>query len=221
MPKVVQVLAQVKGDGTGRDAKERLKHAEKEASLAAQEIADDFPVLHGFAVVALWSWLEHFSKGLVALWLCHNKSAYQAVALQRLKVRLGEYLQLSKQEQAAYLVELLEQDLASPLKKGTGRFDSLLEPFGINGELPEGCSKTLFELQQVRNVIAHRNGRADRRFKSECPWIKVKLNDPIPVTKAMLHAYSEAAIQYLLAVLFRIGDNHGLNLRPKTAPVDT
>jgi len=95
-------------------------------------------------------------------------------AVQKLKVKLGDYILLSKAEQAHYLVELLEQDLASSLKQGVSRFENLLNPFSLGGPLPDGCAKTLFELQQVRNVVAHRNGIVDRRLKSECPWLKVK-----------------------------------------------
>jgi hypothetical protein len=36
--------------------------------------------------------------------------------------------------------------LASPLKRGVNRFESLLEPFGLADSLPDGCARTLFEL---------------------------------------------------------------------------
>lgn len=214
MPKVVDVLSRVDGKSNDSDRVERLARAEKEASLAVAEAEKGFPVLHGFAVVALWSWMEHFTKGLVALWLMHRREAISVPAVQKLRVRLGDYLQLSKFEQAHLLVELLEQDLASPLKRGATRFESLLEPFNLTFPLPSGCGQTLFELQQVRNAIAHRNGRADRRLRTDCPWLKLKLNQPIHVSHQMLRAYAEASGQYLLCLLYRIGDVYGHNLRP-------
>jgi hypothetical protein len=218
MPEVVKVLADVEGSLGDPRSKKRIELAEKEAGLAQTEVDKDFPVLHGLAVVALWSGLEHFVKGLIALWLMHRKDALTASAVQRLKVKLGDYLPLSKPEQARYLIELLEQDLASPLKRGMSRFESLLEPFSLGGSLPDGCAKTLFELQQVRNVVAHRNGIADRRLRSECPWLKVKLNQGVPVTREMLNHYFNAAMEYALAVFYRIGDTYGHDLRPKDAP---
>jgi hypothetical protein len=214
MPKIVQVLAEVKGKSDDPDASKRLERAQKEADLASAEVAKNFPVLHGFAVVSLWSWMEHFVKGLVALWLMRRRDALDVPAVQRLRVRLGEYLQLQKAEQAQFLVELLEQELASPLKQGATRFDSLLEVFGLSFPLPDGCGKVLFELQQVRNAIAHRNGRADRRLRSHCPWLKLKVNQAIHVDQKMLSAYSEAAGQFLLALLYHVGDIYSLNLRP-------
>lgn len=217
MPKIVQVLAKVEGRPDDQDSSKRLERAQKEADLATAEVAKQFPVLHGFAVVALWSWMEHFVKGFVALWLMHRRDALEVQAVQKLRVRLGEYLQLSKAEQAQFLVELLEQELASPLKRGATRFESLLEPFGLSFPLPDGCGQTLFELQQVRNAIAHRNGRADRKLRADCPWLKLKANQAVQVDHKTLRGYSEASIEFLLALLYRVGDVYSLNLRPTEA----
>ncbi|MDP2448401.1 MAG: hypothetical protein Q8M93_17310 [Polaromonas sp.] len=214
MPKIVKVLADVEGKSDQPNSVKQLERAQKEAELASTEVEKDFPVLHGFAVVALWSWMEHFVKGFVALWLTHRRDALDVQAVQKLRVRLGEYLQLQKAEQAQFLVELLEQELASPLKRGASRFESLLQPFELSFQLPDGCGQTLFELQQVRNVIAHRNGQADRRLRSDCPWLKLKINQPVLVSRKMLHAYSEAASEFLLYFLYRVGDVYSVDLRP-------
>lgn len=214
IPKIVKVLADVEGKLDHPDSVKRLERAQKEAELASAEVEKDFPVLHGFAVVALWSWMEHFVKGFVALWLTHRRDALDVQAVQKLRVRLGEYLQLQKTEQAQFLVELLEQELASPLKRGALRFESLLQPFGLSFQLPDGCGQTLFELQQVRNAIAHRSGRADRRLRSDCPWLKLKINQPVLVNHKTLHTYSEAASKFLLCFLYRVGDIYSVDLRP-------
>lgn len=214
MPKIVKVLADVEGNSYQPDSVKKFERAQKEAELASTEVEKDFPVLHGFAVVALWSWMEHFVKGFVALWLTHRRDALDVPAVQKLRVRLGEYLQLQKAEQAQFLVELLEQELASPLKRGASRFESLLQPFGLSFQLPDGCGQTLFELQQIRNAIAHRSGRADRRLRSDCPWLKLKINQPVLVSRKMLNAYSGAAGNFLLLLLYRVGDVYSVDLRP-------
>lgn len=218
MPRVIKAIAKAKDTEDTPDTARQIESAEKEAALAQQEVDKDFPVLHGLAVVALWSWLENFVKGFVVLWLVHRKDAYSAPALQKLRVKLGEYLQLSRTEQAHYVVELMEQDLATPLKRGVTRFDSLFEPFAlVMTPLPEGCTKTLFELQQVRNAIAHKNGNVDHQLKSACPWLKVKLNQPVPVSHEMLGCYTQACIQYLFARLYDVGDRYAMDLRPQDA----
>lgn len=206
MPKAIKALAAAEGTEDEVATAKKLARAESEAGLAATEVEKDFPVLHGLAVVALWSWLEHFVKGFLALWLMNRREAVNVAAVQRLRVRLGDYLQLDKDEQAHFLVELLEQDLTSSLKRGSARFESLLEPFELTFPLPDGCGKLLFELQQVRNAMAHRNGRADRRLLGEVPWLNLRVNEPVRVSSAMLGAYSGAASEFLLGLLYRVGD---------------
>ena len=153
MPKIAKVLADVDGKSDHPDSVKQLERAQKEAELASTEVERDFPVLHGQAVVALWSWMEHFVKGFVALWLMHRRDALDVPAVQKLRVRLGEYLQLQKAEQAQFLVEMLEQELSSPLKRGASRFESLLQPFGLAFQLSDGLGQTLFELQRKRSQV--------------------------------------------------------------------
>lgn len=217
MPNAMKVLAKVEGKLDDPVTTKQLEKTEREAALAATEVQDGFPVLHSLAVVALWSWLEHFVKRLLALWLLNHPEALNAAAIQRLRVRLGDYLQLDKDEQAHFLVELLEQEQGSSLKRGVTRFDSLLEPFGLSCALPDGCGRVLFELQQVRNAIAHRNGRADRRLLTECPWLDLRVNDYVKVSDEMLSAYAGAAGQFLVALLYRVGEIHGVDLRASEA----
>src|SRR5712691_8859916 len=87
MPRVIKAIAKAKDTEDTPDTAEQIESAEKEAALAQRELDKDFPVLHGLAVVALWSWLENFVKGFVVLWLAHRKDAYSATVLQKLRVK--------------------------------------------------------------------------------------------------------------------------------------
>lgn len=210
LPGLTRALAKVEGRAEDGD---ELKAVDEQAALAKSEAGDDFPVLHSLAVVAIWSWLEHLVKGLLIEHLAHDRKTLQLPAFQRIKVRLSDYISLSKREQAAYLVELLEQETTSALKRGANRFESLLEPLGLSGPVDEQVAKTLFELQQIRNAIAHQNGRCDRRLKTSCPWLKLKIGEPNRVSSLQLKSYADATAGYALNVLYRIGDDHGVNLR--------
>ena len=195
------------------ETQKRLIQAEKEAELAQSEVEKEFPVLHGFAVVALWALLEHFVKRLVALWLLHRRHAVSCPALQKIRIRLGDYLQMRKVEQANFLVEMLEQELASPLKRGANRFLSLLEPFDLATSLTDRCSKDLFELQQVRNVFAHRAGCADNKLRKDCPWLKLKLNQPVCISGEMFERYQTASVEFIVTILHHFGDIYGVDFR--------
>lgn len=214
VPNAIRALAKAKNTHTETETEKRIQFAEQDAALARREIDDGFPVLHGFVTIALWSWMEEFTKGLVACWFQHRPSSMRVPTVQKLKVRLGDYIQLSRAEQGLFLVELLEQEIASPLKSGVDRFNTLLETIHIHSTISSERRKSLFELQKVRNNLAHRSGRADRRLIAECPWLKYKVGQQVNVDLTMLRAYFESSAEFLLHLLFNVGDTHGIDLRP-------
>ena len=210
MPKLRSALANF--DGKTEDPKVQ-KLVTEDAELAKTEIDLDFPVLNSLAAIAIWSWLEHLIKGLLAEQVFHDRKAAKHPAFQKIRVKLSDYASLSKREQSSYLIELIEQDLAAPLKRGATRFESILEPFGLTGAVEPRISKAIFELQQIRNVIAHQNSRCDRRLKDSCPWLKLKIGQEVRVSSKQIASYSEATAEYALNVLYRIGDQNGIELR--------
>ena len=216
MPRLSRAVAKISGK---ERTPEELAALEEEAALATSEVEKEFPVLHSLAVTGLWSWLEHLVKGVSAEWILHNKKALALPCFQRVRVRVGEYGTLSKREQAAHLVEALEQDVAAPLKHGVNRFETILGSLDLSGKVKQSTADSIFELQQVRNVIAHRNGIIDRRLRVACPWLKLKVGDPIRIGVRQFQTYSAATADYALTVLFRLGDRHGVDLR--TSPDDT
>lgn len=215
MPKVVDAIAmatdQVGSDKHAKDA----EHAKESAELAVREVNSDFPVLHALAVVALWSWLENFVKGYVSLWFLHRPDSASVATVQKLKVELGKYIHLSKEEQADYLVELLEAGTPPDLKRrGAERFEWLLEQFSLSAIPGADQRKQLMELQQIRHVVAHRNGIVDRKLLSACPWVLATPGQPIQVTGEMIGRYFQVTTEYALGIFFRVGDVYGVNLRP-------
>jgi hypothetical protein len=210
MPRLTKAVARI----SGRErTPEELAILEEEAALASSELEKEFPVLHSLAVTGLWSWLEHFVKGIAVEWLLHHKKALSLPCFQRVKVRVGEYGTLSKREQAAYLIDSLEQDVAAALKHGVNRFESIFESLELSGKVKQSTAESIYELQQVRNVVAHRNGITDRRLRMACPKLKLKIGEPIRISARQFQSYSAATADYALTVLFRLGDRHGVELR--------
>lgn len=182
-------------EGT-EEAKKRIEEAEEAAAFAKSEADNDFPVLHNFAVVAIWSWLEHFIKKLIAEYLLHDKSYYSHPSLQKIKIKLGDFVKLQGYEQAYYVTELLDQEVSGQFRHGVSRFESLLEPFSINGKVPKEHTKTFIELQQIRNAIVHHNSKANSRLCTTCPWLNMTANQNIFVSRIMLTSYHKAVTWY-------------------------
>lgn len=202
---------------TGRDSPERIRKAEERAELARTEIEGGFPVLHSLGTVALWSWLEHTVKGLVVLWIIHDRGVLKQATFQRVQVKVSDFFSLNRRDQAIHLVNVLEQMQSSTQKHGVNRFESLLEAVYLSGPVEESVRHSLFELQQVRHVIAHQNGRCDQKLKTACPWLKLKIGKPVQITASQFSTYVGATMEYATELLCRVGDRCDVDVRGAVA----
>jgi hypothetical protein len=194
-PKVIQVLRKIKGDDESVGHIKQLQQAEADAALAREEIDQGYPVLNGFVTIAMWSWLEDFVKGLAASWLVYHRPAIRSPSVAKLKVRLGDYVTLSRHEQALHIVEILDQEIGSGLRNGINRFEGLLDGLGLKFNLNEESKKNLFEFQMIRNNLAHRNGLVDQKLWQACPWIGLKIGQPVKVSrKIIVHAIGRVGL---------------------------
>jgi len=116
---------------------------------------------------------------------------------------MGEYLDRSVEEQYEYLVELLDEERGSAFRYGVTRFELLLEPFGLAGSVDEDVRRELFVLQQLRHVLVHRDGVADRRLVERCPSLNVKPGDTVQINHDAYLRLSKATGQYVTELIQR------------------
>jgi hypothetical protein len=211
VPKLVQTLAKVHEELDEKN-NDKFERAKKEADLAKREIRDDFPILHSQTMIALWSALEATIRLFLVRWLQNYKQAMQVQAIQKLRVRIGEYERLESEDRFFYIVDRLERELSAPLKTGITRFELLLEPFSLSGAVEEDVRRNLFELNEIRNTLVHRSGLADRRLVDSCPWLNLKVGDPVKVDHKMCKRYFESVIKYVLELILRVGEFFGVDM---------
>lgn len=178
--------------------------AERVTALATKEVSEGFPLLYAQAAVSRWSALEVLVRDLVAATLAKRLDLLCKEPISRLRVRVGEYEALTGDERSAYLVELLEQELQATFKLGIGRFECLLASVGLAGAVPEAIRRELFELSQVRNVLVHRRGIADKKFVERCPWLSHAVGTEVRVSHASLGRSYIAAVAYVLVIHQRL-----------------
>jgi hypothetical protein len=166
------------------------------ALWATREAEEGFPVLNEQAVVDLWSSLEALLKNSVASFLQTDEGATKLEPVAKIRIRLGDYEVMSPRERYEYLVGELERELGTTFKQGVNRFEALLAPFGLSGPIDEETKKALFELSNVRHVIVHRRGLADRKFADACPWMRLAPSDEVKVTSRQYERYILAAVKY-------------------------
>lgn len=211
MPQVVEAIAQAKPheSSDGEDPQARLERAKKEADLAQREVDRGFPLLHSQAVISLWGSLEDVVRTFLAKWLRNEPSAKQVDALRKLKICLGEYESMDEEDRCFYIVDRLQDEIASPLRRGVSRFESLLEPFGLSGSVDKDVQRNLYELYHVRNVLVHRSGLADRKLVEACPWLDVAVGDEVTVSHEAYAKYHASAAQYVLDLIVRVAGRFG------------
>lgn len=111
-----------------------------------------------------------------------------------------------------FVVEILERELGAALRKGIDRFEVMLAPFGLDGELPDLLRREIYELGQVRNVIAHNATKIDRRLLQACPWFKGKMGDYFQISPEMFNRYIFAATVYASLIICRVSEHFGVNM---------
>lgn len=188
---------------------QKIEWAEEEAELAKREVDEGFPILHAQATVALWGALENAIRLFITRWLENFPGALQAEAVQRLRVSIGIYESLQGEDRFFYILDQLERELSAPLRSGVTRFETLLEPFQLSGPIQDSLGQNLFELSQVRNVLVHRVGKADRRLNEACPWLGFAVGDPVTITDDAFLKYSESVLVYVTQLIVRIRERFG------------
>ncbi len=186
------------------------QHAIKVSEFAENQRKDGLPYLYSLCAVRLWALTEAMVDELVVHSLQTPSDFFDHSILSKLKGPLIEFRSASPDEQAEFLAETLKQLVDAPLKLGAGRFEALLAPVGLGGDVQEGVRRVLFELSQIRNVIVHKSGKADRRIIEACPWLKFKKGDTVHVTFDMFERYRLATYWYIVAIRGRVDCRYGI-----------
>lgn len=214
LPALAKALVELdKADGAVPFSPEQQRHLDEtntRAQFAKAEIDDGFPILHSHTVIALWGALEALVSDLAIAWLENEPSTLQNDEFARLKIPLAEYERLSKCDRMAFLVKELARSLNADFKLGIGKFEVLLEALGLSGAVDDNVRRTLFEMSQVRNVLVHRAGIVDGRFKEACPWVAVEVGEKLRVDHKTYVRYVDATHEYVLCLINRVRVRFGI-----------
>lgn len=204
------------------EAYERAKEAAaRVAAFADGENATGQPYLFSTCAVRLCALLEALVDDLVARAIREPLMSKDEQQLARLKGPLIEFAAASPEEQGEYLTETLKQTIDVHLKTGSGRFEALLAPVGLGGQVPDPIRRALCELVQVRNVLMHKGGKADRRLIECCPWLGLERGAKVNVTNQRFHGYRMAAYWYLVEISRRVREQFGEVRNPAAADLLT
>jgi hypothetical protein len=188
-----------------------LGTARRRGELAQREVAENFPVLKAQAVISLWTYLEATMRRIV-LDCIATKEGRAVKEVAELRVPLGDYESLDEESRHELIFELFEKNCAAGLMNGVKRFEVLLQPFGLGGKFFKDWQKDIYELGQVRNVLLHRGGVVDRRFRKACPWRAESVGQHVITSDEDWRRFVEATNEFLLEILIRDQQRNGRDM---------
>src|SRR5207249_1147639 len=95
---------------------------------------------------------------------------------------------------------------------GITRFESLLDPVGLSGSYNSVLGQNLYEMQQIRNVFAHKRGEADARFVSLCQHLRYRVGDRLHIDSVTWSDFTMTTVAYAEVILRRMREELGLPL---------
>jgi hypothetical protein len=186
---------------------EELESASKLEAFAAKQFPH-FPFLYGLAAFRLYAILEAGVEDWLRDLLVIHPEIRERPAFAQLEGALVPFARATPLQQAQMLLDGVKGRLATPLKKGVGRFETLLDACGLGGAICDVVRRLILELIEVRNSVAHRNGKADERFLQQCPWFLAARGQPLLVTPLHFDRYVVAVHWYLVELSRRYDAIH-------------
>ena len=199
-------------DGLGDPAvyEETLKRAGKFEAFAENQQTLGFPYVYSLAATRLWSILEAAVTDAVLYAMREPDRLPDDSPLLKIKGPLFQFAQADEFERSETLLELLKSLVRSRLHRGVGRLEVLLEAVGLSGGIEDIVRRTLLELCEIRNIVVHRNGRADKRLIRACPWLALEEDEAVLFKVDSFHLWKFASVWYLLGLdqRLRIVEGH-------------
>ena len=203
-PKMINRIVTLEGEMSD-ERRSELERANKDAEFTNKEIQNDFPLLHAYSLVAQWAALEAGVEDALVGILVNEPAALQKTEFEKIKIPLFKYEQLDQEERMRFLFGELQRMKSSGLAQGVNTFEDLLQTFDLSGEVRDELRAALWEMNNLRNVIVHRDSHVDRRLREACPNMNLKIGDRISIRHERYGHYMMAALDYLSLVVRRLG----------------
>lgn len=165
-----------------------------------READNGFPLLYANSLIGLWGAFEACLDDLCLLFLQCVSRERLSNALSSARVKIGEYLALDDDDRWRWLLAQLQKAETTSLRTGVGQFESYLKPLGISPQIESGVRTTLFKIKAMRNLYAHRAGRADRKFLEEWPDHPAGIDQLVVPTNNQLLAAHTAMVMYVESI---------------------
>jgi hypothetical protein len=208
-PKMVQrVIDLTGGEEVSSDLKSDLEKATKDAEFAENELKNNLPFLHASMLIGAWGALEAAVEDTLIGISLNEPGVLDKDEFRKVRIPLYKFGELDREERIRFLLEEVERTQGGGVGSGVENFEKLLRVFGLSGPIESKVSKKLWEMNHVRNVIVHRDSRADARLVEACPWLGLKVGDRVLIDFNKYGRYSDAVFEYLKVLARRLAGRY-------------
>jgi len=195
-------------DWTAPGSVHRIQPDELDGVLgcAEFEVNKGFQKLKAQTLIGLWTGLEIMIEDLFVAWMLDYPNHLNDKIFQKINIPLAEFCTLDEESRIRKLYESFIKDLSKPI--GIGRFESVLKALGLSETDTEpNVSKSIYELNLLRNLFAHQGGRVDRKFKNTELGQEWEIGGIYYIHDIPFRGYCGNTIKYVETILERI-ENH-------------
>jgi hypothetical protein len=218
LPQTVSALRQYEALHPNREFESEEEHAKKlkdaqaAAAFAEKEIKEGFPILNAHVLVGLWGALESGVEDSLVGALLNEPALLRVEPFAKVRVPLAEFESLERDERIRLLLQEVKRGQSTDRPQGIDGLERLLGYMNLSGEVDPEIKKTLWEMQNLRNVIVHRGSIVDRRLLKNCPCLKFEIGAALKVLHDDIHRYDHALHQYLREIVERLGRKYEVDL---------
>jgi hypothetical protein len=191
--------------------KSNLERERRDAEFAENEFKNDFPFMHASALVAAWGSLEAAIQDAAVGILLNEPKTFDKDEFMKVRVPLSAFEVMDREDRVRYLISEVQRPQVAGGAQGVDTFEKLLQLFDLSGKVEEDVKKTLWEMNHVRNIIVHRDSRADSRLVRACPWLNAKVGDRLMVDYSQFGRYSDAVFEYVKTIVNRLAARYGVS----------
>jgi hypothetical protein len=182
----------------------QIERITQNAAFADNERKNGYPLLHAFTLVGIWAALEAGIEDMLVGILCNEPARLSTFGFEKIKIPLSKYEQLDKEERMRFLLSEVQREHASGVGQGVNVFESVLYVFDLSGQVDSSIREGLWKLSNLRNVIVHRDSRADRRLVENCPSMSLKVGDRVIVGHELYGSLNLEVLRYVALLMRRL-----------------
>ncbi|WP_412027452.1 hypothetical protein [Deinococcus yunweiensis] len=187
----------IKDDFLAQEAiQDEIKAAKAMSEFASRQKLEGNTKLVETFTIYLWSRMDTLIFDVLLEYMTLDETLVNSPLFTKIKLPLS-FMFLEEEEKKEHLLRLIEGTLDIPLKQGIGKFEAMLGVFGLGGAIPKKLSDKIFELSNIRNIIAHRNSQVDAKFVSNCPHLGYTIGQKLRLTEQDFTDYCLAIFAYV------------------------